>query len=205
MPEITVCPREENPNRVNLYLDDEFAFALSIDEVARQNLKKGLILTDEQITNLKEADQNEYVYAKILNFLSFRPRTIKEVRDRLKKYEVADKGIQDLFISRLKTNGYLDDIAFAQWFISSRNTHRPRSKRMLAQELASKGVGQGDISSVIGEVNDENDSIRRLLIKKLGEPRILTLGEKQKIGAYLGRLGYSWDDIKEVVKNWESE
>lgn len=196
---------KKNPNRVNLYLDDEFAFSLSIDEVAKKNLKKGLELTEEQVIALQAIDKEDCAYSKILNFLSFRPRTVREVRDRLKVYEIDDKSLQDSVIARLKDHGYLSDIAFAQWFIASRNTHRPRSKRMLAQELMSKGVGREDVNLVIGEVNDEKDSILRLITKKLGSPHKLDLAQKQKIGAYLGRLGYSWEDIKEVVKTWESE
>jgi regulatory protein len=139
MPIITrIVQGKKNPNRVNLYLDGSYAFALSIDEVGKHSLKKGLELTDHQIENLKENDQTDYVYAKILNFLSFRPRTVKEVRDRLRKYEVVDKTKQDLLIDRLTSSGYVDDVAFARWFIESRNTHRPRSRMMLAQELGDR-------------------------------------------------------------------
>lgn len=196
---------KKNPNRVNIYLDDSFAFALSIDEVAKNNLRKGLELSQKVIDQLRDTDQSDYVYSKILNFLSFRPRTAKEVRDRLKQYEVKDVDKQDQVISRLKDKGYLDDVAFARWFIESRNTHRPRSPRMLAQELMQKGVGREDISSVIGETNSEEISICMILDKKLGIPRPLEALEKQKISAYLGRLGYAWEKIKQVVKTWESE
>ena len=196
---------KKNPNRVNLYLDDTFAFALSIDEVAKNNLKKGLELSQEKIDQLQDTDQNDYVYAKILNFLSFRPHTIKEVHDRLKKYEVTDPTKQQLLIDRLTSKGYLDDLAFARWFIASRNAHRPRSLRMLTQELKSKGVGEKDIALAIGDVNDESESIRRLLEKKLKSQHTLEVAEKQKIYAYLGRQGYAWDKIKDVVKSWESE
>ena len=196
---------KKNPSRVNLYLDNTFAFALSIDEVARHNLKKGLELTPEKIVALKDTDQTEYLYAKILNFLSFRPHTVKEVRDRLKKYDCGDPLKIELLIDRLKSKGYLDDVAFARWFIESRNAHRPRSPRMLTQELLSKGVGRQDIGSVIGEVNDESVSIRAILAKKLKTSRVLTTVERQKIFATLGRLGYTWEVIKRVVKNWESE
>ncbi|MEI8232647.1 MAG: RecX family transcriptional regulator [bacterium] len=196
---------KKNPNRVNLYLDGSFAFALSIDEVGRHNLKKGLELSDTQISDLKQADDTEYLFGKILNFLSFRPRTEKEVRDRLKKYQLDDLIEQNALIDRLKAKGYLDDLAFARWFIDSRNAHRPRSPRMLAAELASKGVSREVINSLMSEVSDESDSIRRVLTKKLGSSRPLDMAERQKISAHLGRLGYSWDKIKEVVKTWQSE
>jgi regulatory protein len=196
---------KKNPNRVNLYLDDVFAFALSIDEVAKHGLKKGLELTGAQIESLKDNDETEYVYAKLLNFLSYRPRTVKEVRDRLYKYEVRDKDKQDVLIAKLESKGYLDDAAFATWFIESRNTHRPRSSRMLKQELQSKGVPSDVIATAMAGSVDESDTIARILDKKLGVRRRLVREEEQKIYTYLSRQGYAWDKIKEVVKSWQSE
>lgn len=206
MPIITrLVQGKKNPNRVNLYLDDQFAFALSIDEVGKVGLKKGLELSQSTIDDLKSKDESEYVYAKILNFLSYRPRSIKEVRDRLYKYDVKDTSSQDLLISKLKGKGYLSDLDFARWFIQSRNTHRPRSIRYLTSELRAKGIPEEIIQSVSGEIGDESETIHHLLDKKLGNSRILGLVEKQKILGYLARQGYAWDKITEVVKRWQSE
>jgi regulatory protein len=206
MPTITrLAQGKKNPNRVNLYLDNQFAFALSIDEVGKHGLKKSLELTGEQVEALKATDESEYVYAKILNFLSYRPRTIKEVRDRLWKYDVKDIVAQNTLIERLKSRSYLDDVAFARWFIESRNTHRPRSRRLLTQELKSKGLTDEVILSVIDEAADESETIRRLLSKKLGVPHVLDRDIRQKMYAYLSRQGFAWESIKEVVKTWESE
>lgn len=206
MPVITrLVQGKKNPNRVNIYLDGEFSFALSIDEVPRNGLKKGLELTSEQVEKLIEQDNDDKAYSKILNFISFRPRSIKEVRDRLYQYEIKEPSKQDLLIGRLVERGYLDDTAFARWFIESRNTHRPRSPRMLSQELVSKGISRDVVKNLLGEINSEEDTIRRLLHKKLGESRELEYEERQKISSYLGRLGFTWEHIKEVVKTWESE
>lgn len=206
MPVITrLVQGKKNPNRVNLYLDDVFAFALSIDEVAKNSLKKGLELSDDQIAHLKDTDETEYVYAKLLNFLSYRPRTIKEVRDRLYKYEVREIDKQNTLIDKLKSKGYLDDLAFARWFVESRNAHRPRSKRYLSAELSAKGISKDIIQAVSGTISDESATIHHLLDKKLGLRRKLEEKERQKIAGYLSRQGFSWEAIKEVVKTWESE
>jgi len=196
---------KKNPNRVNVYLDGEFVLALSIDEVGKRGLKKGLELSEEQIEELISNDTNDKAYGKILNYISYRPRTTKEVRDRLKQYEVEDRETEDQLIKRLAEKGYLDDVAFARWFIESRNVHRPRSHRMLAQELMLKGVNKEDIALAMDSANGEETSILKVLNKKLGEHRHLESVERQNILGYLGRQGYSWELIKEVVKSWESE
>ena len=182
-----------------------FAFALSIDEVGKRELKKGLELTDIQIEEMLTKDINDKAYGKVLNFISYRPRTLKEIRDRLKQYEVDDKETQNYIIDRLTANGYIDDVAFARWFVESRNIHRPRSHRMLTQELMIKGVSKEDITLAMDSANGEETSILKVLNKKLGEHRHLESVERQNILGYLGRQGYSWELIKEVVKSWESE
>ncbi len=206
MPIITrLVQGKQNPNRVNLYLDGQFAFSLAIDEVVKQNLKKGVVLTDERVSKLKESDVTEHIYSKLLNFLSYRPRSIQEVRDRLYRYDVKETAKQNILINRLIGKGYLDDLAFARWFIESRNTHRPRSPRRLSQELMAKGVSRETVASVISEAADERETIKRLLEKKLGVSRQLSGEERQKISMYLARQGFAWDKITEVVKSWESE
>ncbi len=206
MPVITrLVQGKKNPNRVNLYLDDVFVFALSIDEVGKKSLKKGLELSPAEIEDLKKADSDEYIYGKILNFLSFRPRTVKEVRDRLWKYEVKDEDSQNLVIDKLKSKGYLDDVSFAKWFIQSRNTHRPRSVSMLKMELSQKGVPKDIVSDLVSTMGDEKVTIMHLLDKKLGSRRILDNREKAKIQGYLVRQGFAWDKVSEVVKSWQSE
>lgn len=206
MPIITrLVQGKKNPNRVNLYLDDQFAFALSIDEVAKNSLKKGLALSNEQIRHLQEADATEYIYIKLLNLLSYRPHSVKEVRARLSKYKVTGVDQQNVLINKLKSKGYLDDFAFASWFIASRNKNRPRSRRHLSVELKTKGIRSEIIQAVSGQISDESVTIRHLLDKKLGIQRKLEINERQKIISYLARQGFAWDKISEVVKSWESE
>lgn len=207
MPKITrLVQGKKNPNRVNLYLDGEFAFAISIDVVGGQNLKPGLELSEEQISSLKEQDSDGKVYGLLLNFLSYRPRTVKEVRDRLYKYEVRDKVKQDALIAKLQSQGYLDDLKFATWFIESRNSHRPRSKRMLSQELQMKGISKDIIEQLGSGMTDESKSMGELIRKKFGDGgERLDPKKKQKIYGYLSRQGFAWDKITEVVKTWESE
>ncbi len=206
MPIITrLVAGKRNPNRVNLYLDGIFSFALSLDEVVKHGLKKWLELSEEQISSLKQTDKDDQVYTKIINFISFRPRSVKEVRDRLNHYGAKDLIAQNLLIDRLKRGGYLDDLKFATWFVESRNTHKLRSPRALMAELSAKGISREVQAQVLSQVNDSATTIQSILTKKLGSPRVLSPEERQKISSYLVRQGFAWDQVRQVVKQWESE
>lgn len=203
MPIITrLVAGKKNPNRVNLYLDGSFACSLSIDEVAKHSLKKGLVLTLEQLNSLRQTDDVLHDYAKILNFLSYRPRSESEVRTRLLQYHCND--IQAV-VAKLKANKYLNDLAFAHWFVDSRTLHKTRSPRALRAELTRKGIERTIIDQVLIDLPDPRATIRRILVKKLTTPGPLSPLVRQKISGYLVRQGFAWNLVQEVVKTWESE
>ena len=190
MPTITrLVAGKRNPNRVNIYLDGHFALAISIDEVGKRGLAKGQSLSEAAVTELKESDQQVKLYGKILNFISYRPRSVQEVRDRLKKYDLTDPSSQNKLITRLQTQGYLDDLAFAHWFLESRAHNRPRSARHLAAELRAHGVGSDIITEVLKSV-DESSALDAL-IRKYAHSL-----DRQHLLAYLARRGFSYGYIQ---------
>ncbi len=189
MPQITkLVAGKKNPNRVNLYLDDVFAFALSLDEVVKNRLKKGLELNADQVQALKKTDDLSWAYAKILNFLSFRPRTEFEVRSRLKKYGVEEAESIEWVIKKLVDRGYLSDLAFAKWFVESRMGNRPRSKQHLSAELRAKGVDVSVINQALVGI-DETGPLETLIAKKSALSR-------DKLLAFLLRRGFKYSLVQ---------
>lgn len=185
MPLITrLVAGKKNTSRVNLYLDGAFAFALSLDEVVKNGLKKGLELTAGQVASLKKTDDLSRVYAKILNYLSYRPRSEFEVKSRLKKYGLTEIESLDWLLSKLKDQGYLDDLTFAKWFVESRTNNRPRSNRHLTAELLAKGVDKTVVNQVIKDVND-TISLEQLIAKK-------SALSKAKLLQFLLRRGFKY-------------
>ena len=179
---------KKNQGRINLYLDGEFAFALTIDEVVKNGLKKGLDLTTDQVEALKKNDDLLWAYAKILNYLSFRPRTEFEVRARLKKYDITDATSIIWIITKLKENNYLSDLEFAKWLVGSRMSNRPRSKQHLSAELRSKGVDTAVIDQVLVSI-DETVPLEALIAKKS------TLS-RDKLIQFLQRRGFKYSAVQ---------
>ena len=194
MPVITrITAGKRNQARANIYVDGEFALALSIDEVVKRHLKKGVELTVTELNDLVRVDKEDKLYAKILNFLSFRPHSVREVRDRARHYLKDDSPeVVTALISRLTRGGYLDDRAFATWFVASRKEHRPRSRRQLASELAGKGIPREIVDEVLGTHADESAAIQAVIAKKrnLDDTHLM---------AYLARRGFSYETIRTAL------
>lgn len=81
-------------------------------------------------------------------FLEVRPRSIEEVRRRLRdggyRAELAEGALQ-----RLIDLGMLDDASFARAWVESRDRARPRGARALRDELRRKGVTAEDVEGAL--------------------------------------------------------
>lgn len=149
-------------------------------------------------------DQFEKFYNKALRFLSFRPRSEKEVKDNLKKKKSSDLIISQV-IKKLKEQKFLDDLEFAKWWIEQRTVVRPTGLRLIKIELQRKGIDKELIDELLqsSEYLEENElsQAKKLVQKKLKRYKNLPR-EKiyRRLGSFLGRRGFDYDTIKDVLK-----
>lgn len=81
-------------------------------------------------------------------FLEVRPRSVEEVRRRLRDAGYRDD-LVDGAVERLAALGYLDDAAFARAWVESRDRARPRGARALRDELRRMGVAAEDVEAAL--------------------------------------------------------
>ena len=91
--------------------------------------KKNQILGDDFGINLN----------RVLRFLSFRPRSEKEIRDYLNNKQV-NPLVSQKIIDKLVENKFLNDLEFAKWWIEQRTLTTPRAWRIIKIELKQKGI-----------------------------------------------------------------
>ena len=190
-------PQQKNPERVNIYLDGEFAFGLAAITAAW--LKVGQELGEERIASLKTADEGEVAYQKALHFLSYRPRSSAEVRQNLIKRGV-NEGLTEETVNRLKEAGLLNDESFARAWVENRNAFRPRGKPALRVELRRKGLNDEIVQSVLDtQVNEEAlafEAARKYARRLAG----LEWQEfHRKLGGFLARRGFSYTTLAPVI------
>lgn len=195
-------PQKKNPGRVNIYLDDQFAFGLA--RIVAAWLSVGQALSEEKIQALQAEDAKELALQRAMHFLSYRPRSEEEVRKNLRRHEVPETVIEET-VARLQRNGLLGDAAFAQAWVENRSAFRPRGKRALKMELRQKGLADDIIQDTLDETVDENtlalDAARKYIRKVSG----LDWQEfRRKLGGFLTRRGFGYDVIAPVMRQvWE--
>ena len=196
MKKITAIEPQKNPNRVNIHLEGEFAFGLA--RITAAWLKVGDVLSNEKVAKLQADDARERALQQALLFLSYRPRSEKEIRQNLNKHEIPEDVVSET-LERLRENGLANDNKFARVWVENRNTFRPRSRRVLTMELRQKGLDDETVQAAVSNV-DENalafDSAR----KRAGRFKSLEWGEfRKKLSEYLARRGFPYSVIASVI------
>jgi len=191
-----ITVQKKSPNRVNIYLDGEFAFGLA--RITAAWLKNGDELSDEKIADLLTEDSRERAYQQAMLFLSYRARSEKEIRQNLLKHEIPEEVVENT-LERLRKAGLANDNDFARAWVENRNTFRPRSKKALAIELRQKGLDDEAIQASLSDVDEEALAYETGL-KRATRLKALERSEfRKKLSEFLVRRGFSYSVVAPVV------
>jgi regulatory protein len=188
--------QKRNKDRVSVFLDGTFAFGLTLEAAA--GLRVGQELSDEAIEQLQDRETMVRARQSAFRFVSYRPRSIAEVRRNLlgKKY---DEIIVETVINDLVERDYLDDEAFAAYWVEQRETFKPRSQFALRQELHEKGVPREIIRSAVRQV-DESDAANKAAEKRAYRWSHYTEEAfQEKMISYLRRRGFNYNTAKKAT------
>jgi regulatory protein len=132
--------------------------------------------------------------------LAAKPRSIRELRERLLEKQWTNAEIVDAVIEKLKGYKYLDDEHYARETALSKLRQRPQGKRRLQQTMAQKKLDKETVASAITEAFEqlpEEDLIDAVIQKRLrlkGKPE--TREDTKKFYDHLLRQGFDYDLIR---------
>ena len=183
---------------MNVFVNGKYSFSLDISQVVDFHLKKGLVISEEQLAEYKRASEFGKLYQRTLEWVLMRPRSEKETYDYLYKkvYEKKlDKDYINRIIDRLKEKKYLNDETFARYYVENRFVKKGISKKRLRMELMKKGVATGIVDDTLSGRNDEEE-IKKMIIKKRARY------DDEKLTAYLCRQGFDYQLVKDLVRTY---
>jgi regulatory protein len=196
-----------SPDRLSLFVDDQFAFGARREVVLRHKLKKGMEVTVEQLQAVWRDEECYKARDAAVKYLGLRTRSCKEMSDYLARKEF-DEVIVAETLQWLVGYGYLDDEQFARQWVDSRMRSKPRGKALLRFELKQKGVSREEIEGALSGFEDGNlemDAAMSVLGKKIGRKQIdFTRENQQKLAQFLARRGFSGSVIWAAIRRFQS-
>jgi len=185
--------------RVNVFVDDRFAFSLVPEVAAKEELQVGQELSVRQVEALARSDHFHRCFNAAAHYLGYRPRSEAEVRVRLRRRGFDVDSIEAV-IAKLKEQGLVDDVAFAQFWKENRESFSPRSRRLTRLELRRMGVVNEIIDQVVDDVDDGDSAYRAALGKTHHWPLSDYASFRHRLGEYLRRRGFDYEVINHTVE-----
>lgn len=184
---------------VNVFLDSRFAFSLEAEVAVMESLQVGRELSDSQVEALARSDRFRRCLDAATRYLSYRPRSEAELRGRLWRRGFDGNSVEAV-LQRLKEQGLVDDLAFAQFWRDNREHFSPRSQWLTQRELKAKGVADDIIGQVTDAADDDDSAYRAAAGKLRSLSQTDYQGFHRRLGSYLRRHGFSYEVIGRTVK-----
>ncbi len=189
--------QKKKKNRVNIYIDGEFSLGLYKDTVTKFHLYENKEIAPGEIYLIKEFEVITDAKEKVRNYISYRERSKKEIKDYLTnkgvKEEIAEEVLDDFEKADL-----IDDYRFATSWIKDRNKNNPKGNFALKMELKGKGIEESAIENLLQSVDEKENALKAFekAVKKYGHNK----ASKKKIFQYLERRGFKIQTILEVLQ-----
>ena len=186
--------------KYKVFLDEQFAFVLYKGELSRYKIQEEAQLSEETIKEIKKEILEKRAKLRAMHLLERMDRTEAELYTKLKR-DLYPEDIIEIAMQYVKSFGYIGDKGYARRFVESRQGSK--SKLEIKMSLLQKGISKEIVSEVLEayyDGQDESMAIQRLLDKKRFSAETATEEEKRKIYGYLMRKGFSYEEIRRVVK-----
>jgi regulatory protein len=190
--------QQKRPERVSIYVDGKYSFSLNQDQLISSGIHKDQEVTSGELEQLKNDSLAGKAYERVIRYLAIRPRSRWEIETYLARKQYAPQLISQL-VERLEAKGYIDDVAFARFWVENRLLTKPSSQRRLFAELRQKRVDSLAIEEIMAELDDTSElkQLQKLIERKR---RLSRYQDPEKLTAYLARQGFRYDLIKQVLE-----
>ena len=198
-----ITPQKNNLHRKSVFLNGRFAFGADEVLIREFHLEEDKRLSPQELKQILWSADREKLKEKAYRYLAIRPRSEKELRQKLRLKGAGAKLIEEV-VGELKDKGLIDDQKFAQSWAESRMANKPMGKFLLRRELLQKGIKRDTIEQVVQETYREEDEVelaRNLLRRKARmykNPEEVKI--KKRMADFLLRRGFSYDVVRQAIK-----
>lgn len=179
---------------------EENVFFLSERELLRYGLKQEEELSDEVYEKIRKEVLLPSAKKKAMDLLLRADHSEKELRGKLAIKGFPEDIVEEA-IQYVKGFNYINDERYAENYVTYRG--RGKSKRQIKMELQRKGIDQERAEELIAEAVDEEETVMRLIKKRIGERTVLEAEERRKLMAFFFRRGFDAELIRSALRRLE--
>lgn len=159
---------------------------------------------DESPKQINPERARRKTFDRAVNLLAYKPRSVKELRERLLEKDWTNEEIVDAVLDKLKEYNYLNDESFARELAASKLRQKPMGARVLRQKLALRKLDKETVNEAIEQTFEdtpEDEIIKQSIAKRLrlkGKPE--TREDAKKFYDFLLRQGFSYDLVSKKMR-----
>ena len=198
--------QKKDTKRYSVFVDEKFVLGISQETLGHLGLKVGDKIDSNRLNEIEQKESSSKAKEFALKLLSFRPRSKRELKNRLKKKGFGQE-VAEQILDRLEELNLIDDHKFALLWVEEKLKNRPTGRKILEQELYLKGIEKEIIQEVLDKTFseiDEKDLALKLFQKK--KKQYLKLDEdtaKRRLNNLLLRRGFSYQTVAGIFYRWE--
>ena len=192
-------------DRIIVKLDDKSVFRVPEDAFVLNPFHVGETVTLDEIEDYDVKMRLQEAKDAAFKLLSFRMRSIAEMRKRLKEKSFSQIEI-DHVIDKLTKLNYLNDVEFGKAFVKEKIKNKKIGPKAIKSELFPHQLSSDFVDELIESVYKEykiNDLITfHLKRKKIKKNTQMNKSDLSRLNNYLLRKGFEWDNINGLYVEW---
>ncbi len=187
---------KKNGKKYKIILDNGLEIKTYDDVIINHNLLYNKTIDSELLDKINKENDYYDVYYKVINLLSKKLRSEKEIKEFLDKYDVDKNKI----INKLKSINLINDKNFAKAYISDRINLSNDGIDKIKNDLLKHNIDLNLIMEEISKIDNEliDKKIAKLIIKKTNNSKYSGFKLKYKVVNDLINLGYDKSKIIEI-------
>lgn len=201
-----VEPTKHDPDRVAIHIDGKYALACHVLLWMQSGWHVEDEIDEADLARLDEAEAIRALQDRALNLLASRPRGRVELQRRLvratKSHPAPPAAQVQTVLDNLTEQGYLDDRAFAEYWVEQRDHFRPKGSLALRAELGQQGVDKADAEAALQPERDLERALsaaRRKAQALANRPGIDARGFRDHLGPFLQRRGFNYGVARDAI------
>lgn len=202
-----ITAKQGKGTKIHIHIDGEYLLTVDEDFWFSSGYVSGDEIDDGGLVAFKEAAGSRLAFNSAMFSLDMRDHSEKEIRQKLShKY---DEQSVDTAVEKLLDLGLVNDRRYAELLTRELFERKKYGKNRVKSELFRKGISSDIINEVLEEYENENepdnvqtivDIIRKKYYNKLNDEK-----SRQKVVAAFVRLGYSFSDIRQAMREFSSD